>query len=283
MNTIEINKFNNCDSETSICKLYRSENGLFIFNNPEECKKYDSFGIIKFKNLFLEIEDSRFVLLDLKLDKDTQIMYAMLQALNVSIGEMMCVNSYELWKITYNYSSQESLFETKQGTYDSVYCDMDHDSANATGWFPFWKNSYINEYYAPVPTEFSEEAFITFIKTSLVNYYTAFGHLDEFRQQELSESLKRLKELRLFISEMESSVDNIENNYGFDLIKWSESEPYWCIFACEHGNRGVSAIEGVCAIGGDFCIGREENFHKVLDVLAESKWKVYFHTGYFMD
>jgi len=87
-------------------------------------------------------------------------------------------------------------------------------------------------------------------------------------------------EFETFIKEMISSVE-IRGDYCFDLIRWSKEEPYWCVFACKHGNKGVSAIEDVQGIGDHFCIRKEEPMHNVLTKLVDSGWKVEVHQQYF--
>lgn len=89
-------------------------------------------------------------------------------------------------------------------------------------------------------------------------------------------------ELQTFIKAMVSDIED-NRNFCFDLLRWSKEEPYWCVFACEHGMEGVSVIDGVCAIGGHYCIEKEANLHEVLSILADSGWKMKIHQNFFYD
>jgi hypothetical protein len=82
--------------------------------------------------------------------------------------------------------------------------------------------------------------------------------------------------LKAFIKEVVSGVE--KGDFRFNLLRWSKEEPYWCVFACECGKTGISAIEG---IGGHYCIGKEENTHNVLSELVDSGWKVEIHQDFF--
>lgn len=88
-----------------------------------------------------------------------------------------------------------------------------------------------------------------------------------------------MNELRTSIKDMVSETG--EGDFRFDLLRWSKEEPYWCVFACECGETGVSAVKGVVGIGGHFCIGKEENIHIVLSELVDSGWKVEIHQDFF--
>jgi hypothetical protein len=88
-----------------------------------------------------------------------------------------------------------------------------------------------------------------------------------------------MNELQKFIKEMVSTAG--KGDFSFDLLRWSEKEPYWCVFACKRDGEGFSGIKGVTGIGGHFCIGKEENIHSVLSELADSGWRVEIHQGFF--
>lgn len=90
-----------------------------------------------------------------------------------------------------------------------------------------------------------------------------------------------MSELKIFLDEMVTDAKDNEGNrdLGFVLLRWSKEEPYWCVFACQHGNtKGRSwIIDGVIGIGGHYCIGKEENFHDALTMIVDSGWKVEVH------
>jgi len=94
---------------------------------------------------------------------------------------------------------------------------------------------------------------------------------------------KSVSGLQSFIDQMTSTAFKCkeQNEFCFDLMRWSEKQPYWCVFACEHGTGGVSGIKGAANIGGHYCIGKEETVHSVLDALTDSGWKVEIHTDFF--
>lgn len=183
--------------------LYLSENKQFVFETQEECEHYDSFGIITFKNLFLEVEDTKFALLEIVFNEKTQIIQAIFQSLTACGNELCYTNHDDLWKVSYNFMENIGSFKKKSGTYDSVYGDLDHEAANAEGWFPFWDDEYI-DCYAPQPKSFSKEEFLSWVRMCLVNYYTAFGHSEKFRQ-----------------SDVEDAAD-IRGLYGFLAVKMSK-------------------------------------------------------------
>ena len=89
-----------------------------------------------------------------------------------------------------------------------------------------------------------------------------------------------MNKLEEFIENIVSSME--DGDLRFDLLRWSKEEPYWCVFACEHGDNTQTNtnIKGVTNIGGHYCIGREENLHGVLSLLADSGWKVEIHQDY---
>jgi len=158
--------------------LYCSHNEQFIFDTAKECQHYDSFGVITFEELFLEIEGINFVLLEVTVDEKHKKMQALLQALEVYLSDDLCSNNDTLWKITYDFSKKYVTFQKKDGTYVTIFCDIDHESANAKGWFPFWQDTFIVQDDS-LPSEFTEKAFLTYIKESFINYYTAFGCINE--------------------------------------------------------------------------------------------------------
>lgn len=89
-------------------------------------------------------------------------------------------------------------------------------------------------------------------------------------------------ELQIFMKDMSVDVEKADGDFRFDLLRWSKEEPYWCLFACEHGNANVfSGIDGVLGIGGHYCIGKEENLHVVLSILVDFGCKLEIHQDYF--
>ena len=163
--------------------LYVSSNNTFVFHNKEECEHYDSLCPIDYSNLFLKVEDIRFVLLESNIDSESQTIKAMFQSTQSFASEIMCSNHDELWRITYDYKYQTATFEKKSAQTDSVYADIDFKSLNPEGWFPYWDNQYIDCHACKIE-EFTLEAFLSYVKESFINYYTAFGCLEMLNQNE---------------------------------------------------------------------------------------------------
>lgn len=104
-----------------------------------------------------------------------------------------------------------------------------------------------------------------------------------------SYEFKPISNLQEFIKVMMdvSTTEKIEENdkFSFDLLRWSETDPDWCVFACSllpEGSKIVGGgIEDVGGIGGKYCIGENENLHSVLSELADSGWPVKIHSYFF--
>lgn len=218
-------------------KLYLSENEQFVFETKEECDHYNSFGEVKFTNPFLVIEDVKFSILEININEKTRIIQAILQSLTVYGSELCYSNHNDLWRVTYDFNTKHGSFEKKSGTYDSVYCDLDHESANAEGWFPFWDYVHM-DCYTVHPEVFSKEAFMLWIHTCLVNYFTAFGHIEHFQQEDVetpadirglygflaikkSKYLRRIDELRKkkeSLKELQDKSDICRNYQDIDIL-----------------------------------------------------------------
>jgi len=87
--------------------------------------------------------------------------------------------------------------------------------------------------------------------------------------------------LQTFIKEM-ISFSGEKGDFSFELLRWSELQPYWCVFACKRDvGECLTGIKGVTDIGGHYCIGEEANLHTVLSDLADSGWPVKLHSYFF--
>lgn len=85
--------------------------------------------------------------------------------------------------------------------------------------------------------------------------------------------------LKEFIDEMQESAGQSKNMY-FDLMRWSKTQPFWCLFACRHDNYGIVAI------GGHYCIGENANLHETMTCLSENMdptWNISIHNTYFQE
>jgi len=97
-----------------------------------------------------------------------------------------------------------------------------------------------------------------------------------------STNTKNAEILQTFIKEM-ISCSGEKGDFSFELLRWSELQPYWCVFACKRGDIGecLTGIKGVTDIGGHYCIGEEANLHSVLSELVNSGWKVGIHQCFY--
>lgn len=87
--------------------------------------------------------------------------------------------------------------------------------------------------------------------------------------------------LEEFVKNMISSVG--KGDFRFVLLRESEENPCWCVFACQFDNnkRMISPIDGAIGIGGHYEIEKEANLQEVLSVLADSGWKVELHSCFY--
>lgn len=71
--------------------------------------------------------------------------------------------------------------------------------------------------------------------------------------------------------------------FGFDLIRYSSDEPYWCILACEHSNDGIAFLgdDVVAVIGEPYIIPENVSIHEILSILIKDNFKVRIDSYYY--
>lgn len=92
------------------------------------------------------------------------------------------------------------------------------------------------------------------------------------------------KNINEFIRIMNKTAPSpIDHDMRFVLLRDSEEDPNWNVYACCFDGKGISAIKGASTIGGHYCIKRHDNIHDVLSALIDSGWKVEVHDYYFYE